>query len=131
MIRPTSPTPWWERVPDATPPVPSDLIGQEQLVRLGEQIYRDDCASCHQEDGRGLPGTYPALDENVRGASGEVAEAIEIMQSGCSEMPAFRDRLTAQEITATLLYIRNAWHNDADSLGGLDTPQDESSAQLP
>ncbi|MGH8119041.1 MAG: cytochrome c oxidase subunit II, partial [Gammaproteobacteria bacterium] len=34
----------------------------DELKARGEEVYKNTCAICHQADGKGLPGTFPALD---------------------------------------------------------------------
>ena len=35
--------------------------GSPQGVADGARIYSGNCVACHQQDGRGIPGVYPAL----------------------------------------------------------------------
>ena len=41
--------------------VPLKLLAAEEK---GERLFLDNCAECHQVDGKGIPGIYPALDGN-------------------------------------------------------------------
>ncbi|MHB1294226.1 MAG: c-type cytochrome [Anaerolineae bacterium] len=100
------------------------MIGHEQMVRLGEEGYTENCATCHRGDGRGIEGAYPALDGNAPVVEAKVAETMRIVQSGHEGMPRFGGQLTAKEIEAALLYIRNAWTNNADRLDGSEAPQE-------
>src|SRR5690606_6738382 len=35
---------------------------KDELVTRGEKVYTTYCVACHQANGKGLPGTFPALD---------------------------------------------------------------------
>lgn len=89
---------------------PAGEPGLESLVRQGRQPYTDFCAPCHRGDGRGLPGTYPALDGSpvVRGEhAGHIAVVLDGRPG--TAMPGFRDQLSDGDIAAILTYERNAW----------------------
>lgn len=52
------------------------LVGGVALGQdLGEKLFLNNCAECHQRDGKGLPNIYPALagNEVVRGSGVDVA----------------------------------------------------------
>jgi mono/diheme cytochrome c family protein len=72
----------------------------------GEAVFASNCASCHGADGTG--GIGPAL------ANGAVVEAfpdaddqVVVITEGRNGMPAFGERLTAEEIQAVTDYTRN------------------------
>src|SRR5699024_5485075 len=52
---------------------PTKEFDQDELVSRGEKVYAANCVACHQANGQGLPGTFPALDGNdyVTGAMKE------------------------------------------------------------
>ncbi|HZV94071.1 MAG TPA: cytochrome c [Caldimonas sp.] len=89
----------------------------------GASIFRDQCAACHQPDGRGLTGQFPPLAGNpdlflgrdyparvvLAGLSGK----IEVEGQGFdSVMPSF-GVLGDEDIAAVVNFIRGAWGNDA------------------
>ena len=104
----------------------------------GEAIFALRCASCHQADGAGVPGTYPPLAGSrwvtedrrtpirilLRGLQGEI-EVAGTVYTGA--MPAF-DTLSDEEIASVLSYVRASFGNDAPAL----TPEEvaEVRAQL-
>ena len=76
----------------------------------GQRLFFDNCAECHQVNGRGIPNVYPALDGNeVVGGSG--ADVALVMIIGRGEMPSFRGALSSAEMAAIINYVRNAWSN--------------------
>ncbi|WP_417728245.1 cytochrome D1 domain-containing protein [Roseovarius sp.] len=71
---------------------------------LGETLYSDLCASCHAESRLGGigPALIPESLARLRGASLE-----EVIAHGrtATQMPAFSDQLTAEQISAVAAYI--------------------------
>ena len=76
----------------------------------GETLFLENCAECHQPDGRGIPNIYPALDgsEVVLGSGVDVALVLII---GRGEMPSFAGSITSADMAAIINYVRNAWSN--------------------
>ena len=64
----------------------------------GEQVYLDNCAICHADDGSG--GTGP----NLTGED-EEGEIVDIVTNGEGAMPAFGGQLTEQEIADVAAYV--------------------------
>lgn len=86
------------------------------LVKQGQQIFEDNCAQCHLKSGRGLPGTFPALDKNpfVAGDPKPVLATVLNGRKGpLGQMPTWKDQLNDQQIAAVVTYIRQAWSNRA------------------
>jgi len=93
----------------------------------GQRLYLENCASCHQESGRGLPGKYPSLIQSawvlgapnrlvalsldgVRGTSGTVGNG------NGGVMPAYRTVLTPAYLAEVLTYVRQSWGNNASPI---------------
>ena len=71
----------------------------------GAALYADNCSSCHGDDGTG--GFAPELGGGaVVEAFPDEAEQAEVVASGRGGMPAFGDRLTADEIAAVVEFTR-------------------------
>lgn len=90
--------------------LPLKILAAEEK---GERLFLDNCAECHQVDGKGIPGIYPALDANevVSGSGVDVALVLII---GRGEMPSFRGSILPEEMAAVINYVRNAWSNSGD-----------------
>lgn len=88
-------------------------LSMDELYASGEAIYKARCAVCHQANGEGLPGAFPAI-KGSSVALGNVADHIGIVVDGRAgtAMQAFANQLTEQEIAAVVTYQRNAWGND-------------------
>nr|WP_261883933.1 cytochrome c oxidase subunit II [Vibrio pelagius] len=88
-------------------------LSLEELNAIGEQVYASRCAVCHQANGEGIPGAFPAIKGSPV-ALGDVSEHIDVIVYGRSgtAMQAFDNQLTEKEIAAVITYQRNAWGND-------------------
>jgi len=96
----------------------------------GPQVYASRCASCHQANGEGIPGTFPPLkgdpvviDKNPERHVDAVLHgfhgaAIGGVKYG-APMPAFAQVLSDEEIAAVINHERTNWGNNAPSI----TPQ--------
>ena len=85
-----------------------------ELIAQGEKLYAANCAACHQADGAGIPGTFPALDGSplVTGAKAAHLERVFNGKAGTA-MQGFGKQLSDLEIAAVVSYERNSWHNKA------------------
>lgn len=95
----------------------NDVLSKEELMRLGEQVYMASCAACHQPNGAGLPGVFPAL-KNSPIAIGDRAAHIEIVLNGKpgTAMQGYGKMLSAKQVAAVVTYERNAWGNNTEDL---------------
>jgi len=96
-------------------------------VALGGRLFRVNCESCHQSDGRGVTGQYPPL-AGSSWVNGEPYRLKRILLNGLEgpievegttyngNMPVFGDRLNDSRIAALLTYIRQAWGNAAGAI---------------
>lgn len=89
-----------------------EQMGMEEAMQLGETTYIAYCAACHQANGEGIPGVFPAL-KNSAVAVGEVSKHIDVVMNGVNgtAMQAFAKQLTKKEMAAVITYERNAWGN--------------------
>jgi len=95
----------------------ASTIGKEwsfdELMVRGEDVYNRSCAACHQADGNGIPGVFPAL-KNSPIALGSKEGHIAVLIDGVAgtSMQSFADQLSEVDIAAVVHYERNAWGND-------------------
>ncbi|NJK85053.1 MAG: cytochrome c [Bacteroidales bacterium] len=92
----------------------------------GLAVYKQNCLSCHQSDGSGVPNMYPPLINTewvtknndrlisliLNGISGEI-EVNGVKYN--SVMPAF-DYLTNKQVADVLTYIRSNFGNNAQPI---------------
>ncbi len=88
----------------------------EELKAEGEKVYAANCVACHQVNGKGIPGTFVALDGS-KIATGPKADHINIIMNGKTgtAMAAFK-HLSDVQIAAVVTYERNAWSNATGDL---------------
>jgi mono/diheme cytochrome c family protein len=98
----------------------------DKLRSLGERVYMQ-CASCHQNDGKGMGGNFPPLDGSkwvteskdrlvailLHGLQGSITVKGD---SYSGMMPAWGNRLSNKQIAGVLTYVRSAWSNKADAI---------------
>lgn len=91
----------------------ASTLTMEESMTLGESLYITRCAACHQPNGAGIPGVFPAL-KNSPMILNDRAAHIDIVVNGKAgtAMQAFKGQLTAKEIAAIVTYERNAWGHD-------------------
>ena len=117
-------------VEDKGPPVPDGFSERDSTLFVsGREIYLREgyCATCHQEDGQGLPASgFPPL-ANSSWATGSQERLIKLTLKGLQgplmvnavqydgkvPMTAFEGLLSDEEIAAVLTYVRNAFGNRA------------------
>ena len=97
------------------------------LVARGEKVYSANCVACHQANGKGIPGSFPALDGS-KTVTGPVAAHIDTVLNGRpgTAMAAFGKQLSDTEIAAVVTYERNSWSNKT---GQVVQPSDVKAAR--
>jgi len=91
-------------------------LDQKELIARGEKVFAANCAACHQANGKGIPGTFPALDGSkvVTGPKDAQIKTVlnGVMKNGQpTAMPAWKDTLSDTDIAAVITYTRNSWSN--------------------
>ena len=91
---------------------PNKQWTEAELVARGEKVYGANCVVCHQANGKGVPGSFPALDGD-KIVLGPQAEQIKTVLHGHpgTAMPAFKNQLNDVEIAAVITYTRHTWSN--------------------
>lgn len=82
------------------------------LASPGGDLFNDNCAACHQQSGKGVPGAFPALagDKFVLGPP---APVIATVLNGRGGMPAFKAEFSDVQLSQILTYVRTSWGNKA------------------
>jgi mono/diheme cytochrome c family protein len=95
----------------------------------GQTLFAKNCAACHQADGKGIPGAFPALAGSsvVTGAADEVAE---VLLKGRGGMPDFSGSLDDAEIALVVSYARSSWGNRAPPVSGADIAARRNALQV-
>jgi len=89
----------------------------EELVPMGEGVFVEHCATCHERDGQGQGSKYPALAGSEI-ATGEIEDHLNRVMNGKvdTEMQAWAPQLSDLEIAAVMTYERNAWSNNTGQI---------------
>ena len=96
---------------DSTPPAAVESSDKAEVLAQGKAVYETHCAGCHQTNGAGIAGLFPAIT-NSPVATGPVANHVNIIVNGKPPlMSSFRNVLRADEIAAVVTYQRNALGN--------------------
>lgn len=93
-----------------------DPTKQWQLADLrerGEKVFAANCVACHQANGKGVPGAFPALDGS-KVVLGKPQAQVDVVLNGRpgTAMAPFK-QLSDVELAAVITYTRNAWGNKA------------------
>ena len=89
---------------------PNKVWTATELAARGEKVYAANCVACHQANGAGVPGAFPALagSQVVNGAQdGQIG----LLLNGKNGMPAWKSTLSDTEIAAVITYTRNSFGN--------------------
>ena len=97
----------------------------------GAAIYASLCASCHQPNGEGLPGTFPALKGDPVVNDRDAMRHVETVLFGlqglaingakyAAPMPSFADKLSDTEVAAVVNHERTSWGNHAPMVSSED-----------
>jgi len=99
----------------AAAPVPApkadDAAVRAELMAKGKEVYEANCMSCHQANGEGIPGTFPAITHSPVATGPIMAHVTTVMDGKGKLMPAFENILKPAEIAAVVTYQRNALGN--------------------
>ena len=93
-----------------------------QQYAQGKKVYDAKCASCHLDNGRGMPPHYPPLADNQSITMTSAVNPIRMVLNGGYPpgthrnpmpygMPPFAHELSDGDIAAVVTYIRTAWGN--------------------
>ncbi|ABD12464.1 c-type cytochrome [Frankia sp. B2] len=99
-----------EEVPKVT-----DAALNDADLSHGGELYRANCAQCHQAVGQGAPLTYGKFAPSLSEAT--PVQVVEAMRTGPESMPVFGPRqLNEEDATAIAAYIKHM--KEAPSAGG-------------
>ncbi len=95
----------------------SQSFTMDQSMERGKGVYEKVCAACHQPNGEGIPGAFPALKGSAI-AMGPIEGHIDIIVNGKAgtAMAAFGAQLSEVDLAAVIVYERNAWGNNVGDM---------------
>ena len=85
--------------------------GSAAQIERGREVYADRCVRCHGADGQGrtrLGETVepPDLSDPAFQRGRSNAQMIASVTNGLGQMPAFKKKLSRQDIAASVAYVR-------------------------
>lgn len=98
-------------------------LGPAQVAR-GKAVYEAHCMECHGPGGKGQPGDWrirdadgyfppPPLDDSAHAWHHPTAALLETIRDGSPQgqgrMPAWKGKLTEQEMQDVVAYIKSLW----------------------
>ena len=95
----------------------------------GKTLFAKNCAACHQANGRGIPGAFPALVASPV-AIGPADAVAEVLLKGRGGMPDFSTSLDDADIAAVLTYARSSWGNHAPPITGAEVTLRRAALQV-
>ena len=107
------------------------LLGNPAVAADTPALYGQHCASCHGEQGEGVPGAYPALAGNRTLTMESPVNLTRIVLGGAFApstaanprpygMPPFATVLSDAEIASLLGHLRSSWGHNASQPSVLD-----------
>lgn len=103
---------------------PAAALSAEQL---GAQVFSNNCAVCHQANGKGMPNVFPPLAGDPVVLAANPTEHIQIVLHGthgreingktyAAQMPGWASQLTDEEVAAVINHERTSWGNHAPTV---------------
>jgi cytochrome c oxidase subunit 2 len=92
----------------ATRDDPSRVWELAELKERGAKVYAANCQACHQANGLGVKGAFPALEGSA--VVKDKAQQIAILLNGKNAMPPWK-ALSDVELAAVATYVKNSWGN--------------------
>jgi len=102
----------------------------DELKSQGEKVFAQNCVACHQANGMGIPGTFPALNGSALVTGAKEAQ-IGIVLNGIvkdgkpTAMQSFK-QLSDLELASVITFTRNTWDN---KVGDFVAPADIKAAR--
>jgi cytochrome c oxidase cbb3-type subunit 2 len=113
----------------------------DQQLPNGSDLYTTHCAACHQSNGQGLPGAFPALADDPVVTDPDPTDHIRVVLYGLEGVPIagttyqgamqpFQKILTDQEVAAIINHERTSWGNEATTVTAEEVKRVRSDEQL-
>ncbi len=90
---------------------------QAELMATGERVYAANCMSCHQKEGQGIPGMFPAIAGSDI-VNGDMDMHVHTVLNGVPDSPmqGFGSSLSDVDLAAVITYQRSAFGNQAGDI---------------
>lgn len=120
----------------------ADEVSKAQKKQIdGATIYSNNCASCHQNGGKGVEGAFPSLVEDPVVTDKDPTDHIRIILYGMQGVPIegesysgimqpFESILSDEEVAAVINHERTNWGNDAPTVTAEDVAEVRNNDEL-
>lgn len=93
----------------------------EKKLPDGKLLYANNCMTCHQANGEGLPGAFPPLKGSKIVQDDNIEVFVKIIMLGYDARPEYAvmnavgtdNNLSAEDVTAIINHERTSWGNNA------------------
>ena len=110
-----------------------------RMAERGAKLYENHCAACHGDEGRGVPGAYPALAGNRAVTLPVTANLVQVVLYGGFPpstagnprpfgMPPYATVFSDSDVAAVLSHIRASWGNRSPAVSELSVSQQRGGA---
>ena len=117
------------RIAETRPQPPAPAKTKADRIKLGEVVYKTNCAACHQENGQGVDQAFPPLAKSdyltantsrvIKTVTGGLQGKLVVNgQAYNGVMPAWN--LSNEEISGVLTYVYNSWGNPGHDVTASD-----------
>ena len=85
-----------------------------KLMEIGAIVYERNCVACHQLNGQGISGIFPALAGSDI-VLNDKARHLEILMEGVqgAAMASYANQLSEGEMASVITFVSNSWGNDS------------------
>ena len=85
-----------------------------KLMEIGAIVYERNCVACHQLNGQGISGIFPALAGSDI-VLNDKARHLEILMEGVqgAAMLSYANQLSEGEMASVITFVSNSWGNDS------------------
>ena len=96
----------------------SDIVlTMEELMTKGQKVYKAQCLVCHQANGEGMKGAFPAIaGSSIAIESDNRLRHVHQIIYGKGLMPGFGEQLSDVDIASVVTFTRNNWGNNTGDI---------------
>ncbi|UXX78345.1 cytochrome c [Reichenbachiella carrageenanivorans] len=103
-----------------------------ESIARGQEVYLNECVTCHMDNGEGISGAFPPL-ANSDYFKNDISKAVKVILNGLEGEVTVNGTtyygvmdpvdLTDQEVADVLNYIQNNWGGKAKAISVKDVAQ--------
>lgn len=121
---------------------PEPVSTNDEMMKLGRQVYTVNCSACHMANGQGVPKMFPSLKGGGSVLADDPTTLMRVILRGAKavstdaaptgpSMPAFAWRLSDKEVAAVSTFVRNSWGNAAKPVHESDAAKARRTVNAP